>query len=56
MGHLSLKRLTAVGVEGGLLYWGPSVIRGGLWRWASLSIGAELGNLEWTHLPETRDV
>jgi hypothetical protein len=32
---------------GGLLYWGPwRVCKGRLWRQASLSIGAPLGNLE----------
>ena len=33
--------------RGGLLYWGPlKLCRGRLWRQASLSIGAPLGNLE----------
>ena len=45
MERLSLKRLTAEGCEGGLLYWLPSVIKGRLWGWASLFMGAELGNL-----------
>jgi len=24
-----------------------------LWQWASLFMGAQLGNLEWAHLPGT---
>jgi hypothetical protein len=34
-------------VEGGLFYWGPRrICKGRLWKRASLSIGATLGNLE----------
>ena len=29
------------------------VIKGRLWGWSSLFIGAQLGNLEWAHLPGT---
>jgi hypothetical protein len=29
-GHLTLKRLTAEDLEGGLLYWGPWVMKGRL--------------------------
>jgi len=47
---LSLNRLTAEGHEGGLHYWGPWVMKGRLWRQASLFMGAQLGNLEWAHL------
>jgi hypothetical protein len=75
---LSLKRLTAEDLEGGLLYWVPLIMKGRCWgwvslhevsnpwelcegnqegglpcwgpwrigRWASLSTGALLGNLE----------
>jgi hypothetical protein len=46
-GRLSLMRLTTEGLEGGLLYWGPWVMNGRLWRRASLFMGAQLGNLEW---------
>ena len=53
MGHLSLNRLTAEDLEGGLLYWGPWVLKGRLWGWASLFMGAQLGNLEWAYLPGT---
>jgi hypothetical protein len=31
MGRLSLKRLTAEGLEGGLLHWVPWVMTGRLW-------------------------
>jgi len=48
--HLSLKRLATEGLKGGLLYWGPWVMKGRLWRWESLFMGAQLGNLEWAHL------
>ena len=50
MGHLSLKKLTMEGLEGGLLYWVPWVMKRRLWGQASLFIGAQLGNLELTHL------
>jgi len=53
MEHLSQKMLTAEGLEGRLLYWVPWVMKGRLWRQASLFMGAQLGNLEWAHLPET---
>jgi len=46
----SLKRLSAEGLWEGLLYWGPWVIKGRLRGWASLFMGAQLGNLEWAHL------
>jgi hypothetical protein len=49
-GRLSLKRLTAKGHEGELLYWAPWVMKGRLWRRASLFMGAQLGNLEWACL------
>jgi len=29
------------------------VMKGRLWGWASLFMGAQLGNLEWAHLPGT---
>ena len=29
------------------------VMKGGLWRQPSLFMGAQLGNLEWAHLPGT---
>jgi len=33
--------------RGGLLYWGPwRMCKGRLWKWAPLSIGSPLGNLE----------
>ena len=50
---LSVKRLTVEGLEGGLIYWGPWVMKGRLWVWASLFVGAQLGNLEWARLPGT---
>jgi len=43
MGHLSLKRLTAEGLEEGFLYWVPWVMKGRLWGWASLFIGGSGG-------------
>jgi len=49
-GRLSLKRLTAEGLKGGLLYWGPWVMSGRLWTWASVFMEAQLGKLEWAHL------
>jgi hypothetical protein len=39
MGRLSLKRLTVEGLEGGLLYWVPWVMKGRLWGWVSLFMG-----------------
>jgi hypothetical protein len=45
MGRLFLKRLTAEGLEGRLLSWGPRVMKGRLWRRVSLLMGAQLGNL-----------
>jgi hypothetical protein len=43
MEHLSLKRLSAEGLWGGLLYWGPGrCVKETLLIWASLSIGAPL--------------
>jgi len=53
MGCLSLKRLTAEDLEGGILYWVPWVMKRRLWGWASLFIGAQLHNLVWTRLPGT---
>jgi hypothetical protein len=53
MGRLSLKGLTAEGLEGGLLYWGPWVKKGRLLGQESLFMGAQLGNLEWAPLPGT---
>jgi len=49
-GCVSLKRLTVEGLQGELLYWGPWVMNGWLWRRASRFMGAQLGNLEWAHL------
>ena len=46
MEHLSLKRLSEEGIEGGLLYWVPWVMKGRLWGWASLFMGAQMGDLE----------
>jgi len=53
MGCLSLKRLTAESLEGGLLYWVYLVMKVRLWVQASLFIGAQLGNLECVRLPGT---
>jgi hypothetical protein len=53
MGRVSPKRLTVEGLKGGLLYWVPWVMKGRLWRWASLFMGAEMGNVEWACLPGT---
>jgi hypothetical protein len=55
MGPLSLKRLTAEGLEGWLFYWVPWVMKGRLWGRASLSVGAQVGNLEWACLTGDRD-
>jgi hypothetical protein len=45
--HLSLWALCEGNLERGLLYWGPwRMCKGKLWRWASLFIGAPVGNLE----------
>jgi hypothetical protein len=50
--RFSLKRLSAEGLWGGLLYWGLwKMCKERLWIQASLSIGAPLGNLERIHLP-----
>ena len=38
---------------GGSLLGTLNIMKGRLWRWASLYTGAQLGNLEWTHLPGT---
>jgi hypothetical protein len=53
MGCLSRKGLTAAGLKRGLLYWVPWVMKGRLWGWASLFMGAQLGNLDLVHLPGT---
>jgi len=53
MERLSLKRLSVEGLEGGLLDWVPWVMKGRLWRQASVFMGAQLGKLEWDHLPGT---
>jgi len=39
---------------GGLHYWGSRRICKELWRWASLSMGDQVGNLEWGSF--TRDI
>jgi len=52
-GRLSLKRLAAESLEGGLLYWVPWVMKGMLWTRASLFIGAQLGKLELARLLRT---
>jgi hypothetical protein len=39
MGRLSLKRLTAESLEGGLLYWVPWDMKGRFWGWACLFMG-----------------
>jgi len=46
--RLSMRTLCEGNLEGGgLLYSGPwRMCKGRLWRWAPLSIGAPLGNLE----------
>jgi hypothetical protein len=46
MVRLSLKRLTAEDIEGGVLYWVPWIMKGRLWGRESLFMGAQLGNLE----------
>jgi hypothetical protein len=52
--NFSLWELCEENPEGGLPWWGPWRTGGkGLWSWASLSIGALLGNLERAHLPGT---
>ena len=47
MGHLSLKRLIAEGLEG------PWVMKGRLWKQAPLFMGAQLGKMEWARLLAT---
>jgi len=37
--------------RGGLLLGALKVMKGRFWGWASLFMGAQLGNLEWAHLP-----
>jgi len=37
-------------VEGGSFAKGCEGMKGRLWGWASLFMGAQLGNLEWAHL------
>jgi hypothetical protein len=51
IGRLSLNRFTAEDLEGGLLYWGPWVMKERLWGRASLFMGAQSGKLEWACLP-----
>jgi hypothetical protein len=53
IGRLSLKRLTAEGLEGGLVYLVPWVMKGRIWGRASVFVGAQLGNLEWAPLKGT---
>jgi hypothetical protein len=53
MGLLSLKRLTAEDLEGGLLYWATWVMKGWVWGQASLFMGSQLSNLDWACLPGT---
>ena len=50
---MDLMRIYAEDREGGLLCWVPWVMKGRLWGWASLSMGAQLGNLEWACLSGT---
>jgi len=44
-----------LGEPGGraLLLGALKVLKGRLWGWAFLFMGAQLGNLEWAHLPGT---
>ena len=39
--------------RGGPLLGALKVTKGRLWEWASLFMGAPLGNLEWAYLPGT---
>jgi hypothetical protein len=55
MGRISLKRLNAEALGGGLPYWRPWVMKGRLWGRASLFMGADMGKLEWARLPGTLD-
>jgi hypothetical protein len=43
--QLSLKRLTVEDLQGGLLYCLPWVMKGRLWGWAFLIMGAQLDKL-----------
>jgi hypothetical protein len=52
MGHHTLKTHCRE-LEGTLLYWGLWVMKGRLWGWAFLFMGAQLGNLEWSCLLST---
>jgi hypothetical protein len=47
MGCLTLKKFTAEGLKGGLLYWGPWIIKGRLSGQESFLLEAQLGNLKW---------
>jgi hypothetical protein len=42
-----MEHFSAGALLGGLHYWESRMICKELWRWASLSMGALLGNLEW---------
>ena len=44
-----------LGEPGGraLLLGALNVMKGRLWGWASLFMGAQLGNFKWAHLPGT---
>ena len=57
MGHLSLWELClgepGKGGRGAPFLWALKVMKGRLWGWASLFMEAQLGNLEWAHLPGT---
>jgi hypothetical protein len=57
MGHVSLWEL-CLGEPGGrgLFPVGPGGYERRLWGWASLTMGAQLGNLEWAHLPGTFEI
>jgi hypothetical protein len=45
--------LGEIGGEGAPLLRVPKVTKERLWGWASLFMRAQLGNLEWAHLPGT---
>jgi hypothetical protein len=55
-GCLSLKKLTAEGLEGGLLYWAPWVMKGSIWGWAAVFMWAQLGTLDFRWLKVALEV
>ena len=51
--HCSMGALLGEPGRGALLLGAQKVTKGRFWGWASLFMGAQLGNLEWAYLPGT---